>query len=165
MTLMRRAAVAVAVLSVAAIPVAALTIKNSSTEDVKIAVDTGSSETVYTVPAGGSVEAREDCSAACGVTGPWSYSRLVNQNAVIDTDGTSLITVAPQGTPGMAALVPQNPATDLETASIATENKSAAAPDPEPAPRKRRIRQAAKKAAPAGAGSFDLLFNGPSKKK
>jgi hypothetical protein len=163
MSLMKRT-VAITVLSVVAIPVAALTIKNSSSDDVKVAVDNGSVEAVHTVPAGGSLNVPQDCSTGCAVTGPWSYSRLVNQNAVIDTDGTSRITVAPPVTPGMAALVPQNPTSELETGSTGANTAPPAAAEEEPAatPRKRRVKQA-KKAEP-GAGSLDMLFFGPKKK-
>lgn len=185
MSLMTRAVTAYALLLTAAIPVAALTIKNTSTEDVKISVHNGSVQSVYTVTAGGAVDVKEDCSTDCAVTGPWGFSRLVPQNATIETDGRSLVTAEAVAKPG---LVPQNPVaeqppveapeTDKTPAAAsaappaaAAATAAAAAPAAEPAaspprkrvakPRKPSKQQSAKKGPPPG--SFMMLMQGPSK--
>jgi hypothetical protein len=198
MNLISRVIPAFAVLTAAAIPVAALTVKNTSSNEVSIAVDNGSTEGVYKIPAGGSVDATEDCSSDCAVTGPWGYSRLVAQNATIETDGTSLVTA--NAAPAQA-LVPQNPdqpdaavtavpepvttaapepaaaaapaptettAPAAETAPAATAAATPAEPAPAAAPvqprRKVAKRKAAKQAQKGpGAGSFEMLFQGPGK--
>lgn len=159
MNLMTRAAGAIAALSMAAIPVGALTIKNTSGSDVSVGVDNGSVEAVYTVRAGGSVDVKEDCSAECAVTGPWGYSRLVDQNATLETDGAPLVT-AGVGTPARA-LVPQNPVLEPAAAEAAAP---AAAEPPRAQPAKKRavkarrpVRQAKKGPLP---GSFQQLFQG-----
>lgn len=180
MSLMTRAVTAFAVLSLAAIPVAALTIKNTSGNDITVGVHNGTDQAVYTVPAGGSVEVKEDCSSDCAVTGPWGYSRLVAQNATIETDGTPLVTAtadAPDA-PAPQALVPQNPVSEpLPAAAPAAEAAAASPPvaaEPAPvAPRKRvakprrpskqASKQAKKKSGPA-AGSWQMLLQGPGKK-
>ncbi|WP_439541823.1 hypothetical protein [Hyphomicrobium sp.] len=181
MTFMTRAVTAFAVLTTAAIPVGALTVKNTSSNEVSIAVDNGASEGVYQIPAGGSVDVKEDCVSDCAVTGPWGFSRLVSQNATIETDGMSMVTAgaAPSATapaPAAAApaaapqsLVPQNPV-DEAPAPPATEPtaKTAAEPAPAAAPQKpRRATQPRKQAKPApkgpGSGSFEMLFQGPGK--
>lgn len=172
MSLMTRIVATVALVSAAAIPVAALTIKNTSSQDVKIAVDNGSAEAVYTVPANGSVDVKEDCSADCAVTGPWGYSRLVDQNATIETDGGSLVTANVAEAAPAPALVPQNPvAADAAPAAAepaATASDAPAAAEPVPAPRKqaykprRKVKQAQKKGGPT-SGSFQMLFEGPGK--
>lgn len=192
MTLMTRAVTAFAALTVAAIPVGALTVKNTSSNEVSIAVDNGASEGVYQIPAGGSVDAKEDCSSDCAVTGPWGFSRLVAQNATIETDGMSLVTAGaapPASAPTTAApaaapqsLVPQNPveeapasaATPAATAPAATAPAAAPAATaaetaPAAAPQKpRRAAKPRKQATPApkgpGSGSFEMLFQGPGKK-
>lgn len=163
MSLMTRAVGAFAVLSLAAIPVAAVTVKNTSTNDVSVGVDNGVEESVYQIPAGGSVDVKEDCSSDCAVTGPWGYSRLVPQNATIETDGGSLVTAdaapaAPQ------SLIPQNPVSESAPAPEATASEVA-----EPAPavtRKRAVKPRRQtkhaKKGPA-AGSFQMLFQGPGK--
>ena len=183
MSLMTRAVAAFAALSAAAIPVAALTIKNTSPAEVKVAVDTGSTEAVYTIPAGGSVDVKEDCSTDCAVTGPWGFSRLVAQNATIETDGGSIVTAeAAAPTP---SLVPQNPvaepepapaaevpaadapAAEAQPAAASAQETPPAAAEAAPAPRKstskprRKVKQAKKK-GPA-PGSFQLLLQGPGK--
>jgi hypothetical protein len=168
MSLMTRAVGALVVLSVAAIPVAALTIKNTSETDVSVAVDNGTNEAVYQVPAGGSVGVKEDCSSDCAVTGPWGYSRLVTQNATIETDGTSAVTA--NAAPASQGLVPQNPIADVAPEAApapAAEQSGAEAQAAKPAPRKRvaKSRKAAKQASKdaAGSGSFQMLFQGPGK--
>jgi hypothetical protein len=196
MTLMTRAVTALAVLTTAAIPVGALTIKNTSSNEVSIAVDNGASEGVYQIPAGGSVDPKEDCASDCAVTGPWGFSRLVPQDATIETDGMSLVTAgaAPTvATPDAAAapapapqsLVPQNPVDDTtapaataapaDTAPSATtpaakaaEAAPAATAPAAAAQKPRRAAKPRKQATPAskgpGSGSFEMLFQGPSKK-
>ncbi|MGE0024805.1 MAG: hypothetical protein AB7S70_14370 [Hyphomicrobium sp.] len=161
MTLMTRAVTAFAVLSLAAIPVGALTIKNTSSSDVSIGVDNGADEAVYQIPAGGSVDVKQDCSSDCAVTGPWGYSRLLSQTDTLETDGGSLVTA--DATPPSQGLVPQNPVTDTE-ASAAQTPAAEEAPAAKPA-RVYRKRQAAAKPANKGpgAGSFELLFLGPGK--
>ncbi|MCC7250364.1 hypothetical protein [Hyphomicrobium sp.] len=167
MSLMTRAVGAFALLSLAAIPVGALTIKNTSSKDVSVGVDNGSTEAVYQIPAGGTVDVREDCSADCAVTGPWGYSRLVPQNATIETDGTSLVTA--EAAPKAQSLVPQNPVSEPQ------EIESAATAEPPPAVAKRPVvkrkrpkpQRSVAKQAPKGPspGSFQILFQGPAKKK
>lgn len=192
MTFMTRAVTAFAVLTTAAIPVGALTVKNTSSNAVSIAVDNGASEGVYQIPAGGSVDAKEDCASDCAVTGPWGFSRLVAQNATIETDGTSLVTAgaAPSAAAPAAAsqsLVPQNPVEEApapvatapadkapaSTAPAANAPAATAAAPAEAAPAAapQKPRRAAKprkqaKAAPKGpgSGSFEMLFQGPGKK-
>jgi hypothetical protein len=162
MSLMTRTVTSFAVLSLAAIPVAALTIKNTSTKEVSFAVDTGSVEAVYKVPAGGSTDVTQDCSSDCAVTGPWGYSRMVSQDATITTDGTSLVTAA--ATPPAPSLVPENPAVD--PAESATEVPAPSADPAAQAPRKRynaprrQVRQATKGPTP---GSLQMLMQGPGK--
>jgi hypothetical protein len=168
MSLMTRAVGAFAVLSLAAIPVAALTIKNTSSKDVSVGVDNGVEEAVYQIPAGGSVDVKEDCSSDCAVTGPWGYSRLVAQNATIETDGGSLVTA--DATPVPQGLVPQNPVSETVEGADAAASAEAAPLAAAPAravARKRaaKPRKAAAKQAKKGpaAGTFQMLFQGPGK--
>jgi hypothetical protein len=166
MSLMTRAVAAFAVLTVAAIPVAALTIKNTSGKEVSVGVDNGSEEAVYQIPAGGSVDVTQDCSSECAVTGPWGFSRLVAQNATISTDGDSLVTAT--AAPPAQGLVPQNPVAEPADAQAT----AATAPDAAPAkaaPAKARSKRANKPRSSKqaqkgpGAGSFQMLFEGPKK--
>jgi hypothetical protein len=168
MSLMTRAVGAFAVLSLAAIPVAALTIKNTSSKDVSVGVDNGVEEAVYQIPAGGSVDVKEDCSSDCAVTGPWGYSRLVAQNATIETDGGSLVTA--DATPVPQGLVPQNPVSETVEGADAAASAEAAPQAAAPAravARKRaaKPRRSAAKQAKKGpaAGTFQMLFQGPGK--
>ncbi len=166
MSLMTRAVTAFAVLSVAAIPVAALTIKNTSSKEISATVDNGNEEAVYKVPAGSSIDVTQDCSSGCAATGPWGYSRLVSQNDAIETDGASLVTAdATPAAPASRALVPQNAVTEPAEAA-ATQPPVAATPAPT-APRKRYVkpRNANKQAAKKGpnAGTLQMLFQGPGK--
>jgi hypothetical protein len=160
MSLMTRAVTAVAVLSLAAIPVAALTIKNTSSNGVSIAVDNGTDEKVYQIPAGSSVDVTEDCSSDCAVTGPWGYSRLLSQNDTLETDGGSLVTA--DATPAQS-LVPQNPVTE---SADGTDGAASTAPaDAKPAVKRKRIASKPRKQAQKGpaSGSFQMLFQGPGK--
>lgn len=187
MSVITRAVTAFAVLSLAAIPVAALTIKNTSDKEVTVGVHNGVDQAVYAVPPGGSVDVREDCSSDCAVTGPWGFSRMVPQNVTIETDGQSL--VAGGVSPPAPSLVPQNPVaepSDPTPEPVAAEMPEPAAAEPavteapaaeatpaetEPAakparkhtakPRKHK-QQAAKKKGPP-SGSFQMLFMGPGK--
>lgn len=168
MSLTTRAVTAFAVLSLAAIPVAALTIKNTSSKEVSVGVDNGASEGVYTIPAGGSVDVKEDCTSDCAVTGPWGYSRLLQQNATLETDGVSEVTA--NAAPESQSLVPQNPVAETADGvdSDAAAAPPAAAPSPAAKPARATVRKhqksAAKQAQKApGAGSFQLLFMGPGK--
>lgn len=185
--LISRVIPAFAVLTAAAIPVGALTVKNTSSNEVSVAVDTGSAEAVYKVPANGSVDVKEDCSSDCAVTGPWGYSRMVSQNATIETDGTSLVTAT--AAPAQA-LIPQNPVEEPDAAAPAPQSTAAAAPSattaapaapaataasadtakPAATPAKPRRKVAQRKPGKQvqkggpGAGSLQLLFEGPGKK-
>lgn len=165
MSLMTRAVGAFAVLSLAAIPVAALTIKNTSFKDVSVGVDNGSEEAVYQIPAGGSVDVKEDCSSDCAVTGPWGYSRLVAQNATVETDGVSLVTANAAET--THRLVPQNPVAETTDSVDTAASSTAAAKPAKSAPvmtRKKPRKPAAKQANKGPAsGSFQMLFQGPGK--
>jgi hypothetical protein len=154
MSLTTRAATAVAVLAIAAIPVGALTIQNSSPKPVSIAGDNGSSgTTIHQVPANGAVDVKQD------------FSRLVSENATITTDSESLVTVA--AAPRAQSLVPQNPVTDpSDAAAIATGAlPSAEQAEAEPAKTATKIRRPARQAQKGPvSGSFDMLFSGPAKK-
>lgn len=170
MSLTTRVVTAIAVLSVAAIPVAALTIKNTSSKEISVGVDNGTDEAVYQVPAGGSVEVKQDCNSDCAVTGPWGYSRLLEQNATVATDGTPTVTVAaPAET---QSLVPQNPVAEtVDGADPAAKAEPAPAAKPARVIRSARkhpakvARKSPVKQAQKGpsAGSFQLLFQGPAK--
>ncbi|HEX2843472.1 hypothetical protein [Hyphomicrobium sp.] len=161
MSLTTRVVTALAVLSVAAIPVGALTIKNKSSKDVSAAVDNGNEEAVYQIPAGGSVEVKQDCSSDCAVTGPWGYSRLVSQNDAIETDGTSLVTaIAAPSAPASRGLVPQNPVADPADAA-ASDTPVAKPEQPKRSAKPRRaVRQAQKGPTP---GTFEMLMQPPKK--
>lgn len=55
----------------------ALVVTNKTGAEANIGVDMGNTERVETIAAGGTVDLSKDCAAACGVTGPWGYSRMV----------------------------------------------------------------------------------------
>jgi hypothetical protein len=160
MSLMTRAVTAFTVLSLAAIPVAALTIKNTSSKDVSVAVDNGTDEKVYQIPAGSSVDVKEDCSSDCAVTGPWGYSRLLSQTDTLETDGGSLVTA--DATPAQS-LIPQNPVTESDDGADASA--SAAPADSKPAIKRKRTASKPRKQAQKGpaSGSFQMLFQGTGK--
>lgn len=159
MSLMTRAVTAFTVLSLAAIPVAALTIKNTSSNGVSIAVDNGADEKVYQIPAGNSVDIKEDCSSDCAVTGPWGYSRLLSQNDTLETDGGSLVTA--DATPAQS-LVPQNPVTESVDG---TDAAASDAPAAKPAVKRKRTASKPRKQVQKGpaAGSFQMLMQGPGR--
>lgn len=148
MSLTTRTATAVAVLAVAAIPVGALTLKNSSTKPVSIAVERGNQESVHQVPAS-------------------DPSRFVSENATIAADAETLVAVA--ASPEAQSLVPQNPAVEPSdaAASIATgalpDAKHVEAEPVKPAAKVRRPARQAQKGGPA-SGSMEMLFSGPKKK-
>lgn len=142
MSLTTRAATAAAVLAVAAIPVGALTLSQSSNEPVSIAVDHGADKAAQEV------------------------SRLVSENATLTVEGEALLTVA--AAPHAQGLVPENPVTEpTEAASIATgalpEAKAETEAETPKRTSPRRRAQAQKKGGPS-AGSFEMLFSGPAKK-
>ncbi|WP_295555042.1 hypothetical protein [uncultured Hyphomicrobium sp.] len=164
MSLMTRAVTAFAVLSVAAIPVAALTIKNTSSKEISVGVDNGTEEAVYQIPSGGSVDVKQDCSSDCAVTGPWGYSRLVAQDATIETDGLPIVTVA--ATAESQSLVPQNPVAEAADGTEAATTETEAKPAPVVRKRTAKSRKPATvKQAQKGpaSGSFQMLFQGPGK--
>jgi hypothetical protein len=148
MSLTTRTATAVAVLAVAAIPVGALTIKNSSTKPISIAVDNGSQQAGDQAPA-------------------WDLSRFVSENATITADGETLVAVA--ASPEAQSLVPQNPGAEPldAAASIATgalpDAKPVEAEPTKPAAKVRRPARQAQKGGPS-SGSIEMLFSGPKKK-
>jgi hypothetical protein len=82
---------ALAALALIATPAAAVTVKNSSSGEITIGVDTGNKEKIETIAAGKSVKL--DCKEGCGVTGPWGFSWMASGDDEIDTDGTALVTV------------------------------------------------------------------------
>lgn len=172
MSVITRVVAATAVLLSAAIPVGALTVKNTSDKDFTIGVSTGSEQKVHTVPAGGSLDVKQDCSNDCAVTGPWGFSHFVPQNAVIESDGAAILSTrtatAETASKPSSGLVPQDPS----TAAIETRDEPAAtaAPAARPAPvaqppkraTKSKPRRQAKKKAKKGPspGSFGALMQG-----
>jgi hypothetical protein len=70
-------------------PAYAVTVENSSSNEIKIGVDYGNNEEVKTVAPKKS--AKFDCPDGCGVTGPWGFSWMVQGDDVIKTDGNSLV--------------------------------------------------------------------------
>lgn len=68
---------------------AAVTVKNTSTNEISIGVDYGNKEEVKKVPAGKSVTF--DCKDGCGVTGPWSFSWMAKGDDTFTTGGKSMI--------------------------------------------------------------------------
>lgn len=69
---------------------AAVTVKNTSGEEISIGVDHGANEKIEKIGAGKSVKL--DCSEQCGVTGPWGFSWMAKGDETIETDGQSLVT-------------------------------------------------------------------------
>lgn len=124
--------------AILASPALTLTVKNSSKSEQTFAVDTGTQETVYRVPAGGEVEVRDMCDAGCAVSGPWGFSRFEYSNAVIETNGVSLVTT----TNGRSAI-----------ASADTGANEAAKP-------RQRVKRRAAKPSPYFPGSFSILMYG-----
>jgi hypothetical protein len=158
-------------ISIAAIPVAALTIKNNSDKEISVGVDNGTDEAVYKIAPGTSVDVKESCADGCAVTGPWGFSRLVSQNDAIDTDGTSLVTDM-TATPAAPSLIPENP---LEAAAASGTTDVAKTPTVEtpavekpaveqPARRRRVVKKPTAQASKGpSAGSLEMLLTGPGK--
>lgn len=173
MSVMSRVVAATAALLAAAIPVGALTIQNTSEKDFTIGVSTGTEQAVYTVPANGSVDVEQDCSSDCAVTGPWGFSHLVPQNAVIESDGLVIVATRVATAETVAApapgLVPQDPAVEVLEAPERTSAAAAPATRPVPAAqtRKRATRTKPRRAKQAkkgpASGSFQMLFQGPAR--
>lgn len=67
----------------------ALVVTNKTDAEANIGVDMGNTERVETIAAGGTVDLSKDCAAACGITGPWGYSRMVKtgEDFAFDKDG------------------------------------------------------------------------------
>ena len=72
----------------------ALTITNNDSKEHTIGVDMGNSESVHKIPAGKSMSLESECDDGCGVTGPWSFSRIAKTGDTIVTDGKPLVTVS-----------------------------------------------------------------------
>lgn len=125
-------------MAILASPALTLTVKNNSQSEQSFAVDTGAQETVYRVPAGGEVEVRDMCDAGCAVSGPWGFSRFEFSNAVIETNGVSLVTTA-------------RAATAIALAD--TDGKEAAKP-------RQKMKRRAAKPSPNFPGSFSILMYG-----
>ncbi|WP_333795402.1 hypothetical protein [Hyphomicrobium sp.] len=146
MSLTTRAMTAFTVLSLAAIPVAALTINTGSSEKAAIGGN---------APA---VDAQDTTSAG--------HSRLVPQNATIDPDAMEVVTGAVSAP---RRLVPQNPANEPPGGAAVAEAEPAAAEEAAPIPvsthQRPKRRKAKTKVKQGGApGSLELLFQGPPQK-
>lgn len=72
---MKHIAATVIALSLMISAASALTITNKSTKEHTIGVDLGDKERVEKIAAGKSVKLN-DCQEGCGITGPWSFSRM-----------------------------------------------------------------------------------------
>lgn len=81
-------AAALIALSLTATGAAALTVTNNTSKEHKIGIDMGTKEKVETIAAGKSVKV-QGCDEACGLTGPWGYSRMVKtgEDFAFDDDG------------------------------------------------------------------------------
>ncbi len=144
MSLTTRAVSALAVLSLAAIPVAALTLQGSSWDEAPVAAKA------------------EQEPARVAADAPQQISHLVAQNITLDGDTGTLVDHAPQA----HALVPQNPAgTSIVRAEEASEIETGStAAEPVTTPQRKRIVKRKKVSKNAtGAGSFQMLFQGPGK--
>lgn len=147
MSLTTRAMTALTVLSLAAIPVAALTINNSASDTVAIGRDNAQDKSANGTASAG-------------------HSRLVPQNATIDPDAMEVVTGAVSAP---RRLVPQNPASEPPGTAAVAEAAPAAAEEaeaePTPVSTHQRPKRRAAKAKPGPApGSLELLFQGPPKK-
>ena len=76
----------------------ALTVNNTSSNEISIGLDQGDKESVHKIAAGKSVTFKNECDNHCGVTGPWNFSWWAKTSDVISTDGSSL-TAAKGGAP------------------------------------------------------------------
>lgn len=70
-------------------PAYAVTVENSSSNDVKIGVDHGNDEEVLSVAAKKS--AKFDCPDGCGVTALWGFSWMAQGDGDIKTDDSSRV--------------------------------------------------------------------------
>jgi hypothetical protein len=156
MSLTTRAMGALAVLSLAAIPVTALSIQSASWDDTSA---TGESR----VAAGASSDEDRDCNPDCAVAEAPHASRLLSQAITPDTEMGSLANVA--HTPEPHGLVPQNPgATAVRAEEPSRIETSSTNAEPVSAPPRKRVYKRKKVSkTTAGAGSFQLLFEGPGK--
>jgi hypothetical protein len=68
----------------------ALTINNTSSQEVAIGLDQGDKESVHKIPAGKSITFKTECDDHCGVTGPWNFSWWAKTGDTVETDGSSL---------------------------------------------------------------------------
>lgn len=68
----------------------ALTINNTSANEISIGLDQGDKESVHKIAAGKSVTFKNECDDHCGVTGPWNFSWWAKTGDSIETDGVSL---------------------------------------------------------------------------
>jgi hypothetical protein len=159
MSLTSRAATAVAVLTAAAIPVWALTIRNISASNEPSGMSTGSIEKAA-VTAGSSAEA--DCSGGCAVISTGG-SRLVSEHDSVEAAAAGTPDAAGTEAPASpetstATLIPQNPTDGAEIFP-----QEAAAPKDEAAPRHQSVkaRRQVRKKGPA-PGSLESLFGSGS---
>ena len=160
MSVTTRVICALSVLALAAIPVAALTQRNSSTDQASVAIESGPEEIAHGIPAIEPSDA-SDCDSACAVAETAGDSHLLNQNATIETGGLPFVTTA---APVSQRLVPQNPvadATDETNGSVTAPPVAQAEPAQRPV-RQRKLRKQAQKGG--SPGSFELLFDGSAKK-
>ncbi len=82
-----------ALLMLSAGPATALNVNNTSDKEVSIGLDMGDKESVHKIAAGKSVSFKSECDDACGVTGPWGFSKMAKTGETITTDGKSLVSV------------------------------------------------------------------------
>lgn len=68
----------------------ALTVTNTSSKEISIAVHEGQKATVHKIAAGKSVTFKTECANGCAVTGPWNFSWFAKTGDSIETDGTCL---------------------------------------------------------------------------
>jgi hypothetical protein len=155
MSVTTRVVCALSVLALAAIPVAALTQRGTSTNVTTVAIESAPETTAGNIPAEEQANAG-DCGSACGDTGTEGNSQLLNQNATIETGGLPFVSTA---APVSQRLVPQNPVADVndETNGSVTAPVAKAEPAERPARQRKYRKQAQKGGSP---GSFELLFDG-----
>lgn len=158
MSVSTRVVGAITVLSLAAIPVAALTLGNSSS-NTPVSID--QEDANQAAAAAEAVPDSEDCAADCLETGSLGLSQLITPNATIETNGAPAVTAA---VPMSQRLVPQNPVADLtdDTNGSVSAPKIAKVEDEAQRPAKpRRVKKKVQKGA--APGSFELLFDGLTK--
>lgn len=164
MSLTTRAVGALAVLSLAAIPVTALSIQSTSWDDhPSVAASKGGEAAGNRVAAGEPVAESRGCNSDCTVSEARHASRLVAQNITPDTDIGSLASA--DYALETHALVPQNPGATTGPAEQPSQIETSST-DTEPAStphRKRVYKRKHVSKNTVGAGSFQLLFQGPGK--